>query len=314
MPRSKKPDVPKFEPVFIAGRRPEIYSLAMPEDERNRMLAEDSSRIALHQMTVALERLKVLQNHLGLSGPLGDQGSLLVMLLKVANKYVRGFEVQVGAQPKRGRQKVGDRFKTVTEVESAKILQNLPTIAAAIDAVAAERRPAIRPQELSTKYYAYLREIEANKQAKALLFCWRQVCSNRPDLVQDPFFDSMFWTCERDQLPSDSRARPTRSAASVILVQSPLTKRAMALRSLAPMRPGLSSTGVGLSRAASARGAGSLVSIVSACCDRRFGAEHLRKIDVLSKFHGSLVRLLDGSRGADLDRTGDIGHLGPFTE
>jgi hypothetical protein len=199
MSKRKKPDTPKFESVFIAGRRPEVYSLATPEDERNKMLAEDSSRIALQQTTVALERLEVLQNHLGLSGQLGDYGNLLVMLIAVANKYVTGFEVKIGAQPKRGAKKVADRFKTVTEVESAKILQDLPTITAAINAVAAERRPSINAQDLNTKYYASLREIEACEPAAELLRYWRERC-NRPDLLQDPFLDSLFWAVESDRM------------------------------------------------------------------------------------------------------------------
>ena len=57
MGRTKKPDAPKFEPVTIAGLRPEIYALGMPEAERREMLREDNGRIILQQMTAALERL-----------------------------------------------------------------------------------------------------------------------------------------------------------------------------------------------------------------------------------------------------------------
>jgi hypothetical protein len=202
MTKTQKPDAPKFEPVTIAGIRPEVYALGTPEAEWKAMLAEDNGRIVLHQYLATLQRLEVLQDHLGLSGKLGEPGDLLMLLISVANKYVRGFEVKVGAAPKRGTKKVGDRFKTVTEVESAKILQDLSTIAAAIDAVAADkdRRPSIRPQELSTKYYACLREIEANKTAQELLNLWRHARQTLPATTNLPEFESLFWACERDYL------------------------------------------------------------------------------------------------------------------
>src|SRR5260370_6917276 len=129
------------------------------------MLAEDSGRIVLQRTTATLERLDVLQKYLGLSGKLGDVGNLLVLLTAVANKYVTGFPVAVGAVPKRGAKKVADRFKTVTEVQSVRILQNLPTDAAAIDAVAATRRPAIQSRELSTNYYPTFRTIQETPQS-----------------------------------------------------------------------------------------------------------------------------------------------------
>jgi hypothetical protein len=200
MPRRKKPDAPKFEPVTIAGIRPGAYALGLSEADRHAMLAEDNGRILLQKMTATLERLGVLHNHLGLSGKLGDAGNLLVLLVSVANRYVPDFEIKVGDVPKRGAQKVADRFKTVTEIESVKILQKLPTIAAAIDAVAADRRPAIRPQELSTKYYSSLQEIRDNKTAVQLLDLWRRQRELAP--AADPLqeFDILFWQCEHDCL------------------------------------------------------------------------------------------------------------------
>jgi hypothetical protein len=195
MPRSKKPDAPKFEPVTIAGYRPAVYSLLTPEAERTAMLAEDSGRIVLQRTTATLERLDVLQKYLGLSGKLGDVGNLLVLLTAVANKYVPGFPVAVGAVPKRGTKKVADRFKTVTEVQSVKILQNLQ-ITAAIDAVAATRRPVIQPRELSTKYYRSLSEIEASPQAAALLALWQQRRQAAPATDDLQEFESLFWQCE----------------------------------------------------------------------------------------------------------------------
>jgi hypothetical protein len=200
MSRYKKPDAPKFEPVFIPGHRQAVHSLLTPEAERTKMLSEDSGRIILQQMSATLERLTVLQEHLGLSGKLGEQGNMLAMLISVANKYVPGFEVHFGAQPKPGRQKVADRFKTVTEIESVKVLRGLTSIKEAIEAVAAERRPSISAQDLNTKYYASLQEIEACEAATAWLRFWRETCVNRPDMAQDEFFDLMFWTVERDQM------------------------------------------------------------------------------------------------------------------
>jgi hypothetical protein len=200
MPRWKKPDAPKFEPVTIAGIRPAAYALGLSEAERSAMVAEDTGRIALQKTIATMARLEALQNHLGISGKFGPADNLLALLVSIANKYVEGFEIKVGDVPKRGVKKVADRFKTVTEIDSVKILQNLPSTAAAIDIVATNRRPAIRSQELSAKYYRCLDEIKANEQANELLLYWRQVCNNRPDLAQDSFFDSMFWTIERDQL------------------------------------------------------------------------------------------------------------------
>jgi hypothetical protein len=200
MPRSKKPDAPKFEPVTIAGIRPGVYSLLKSEAESRAMLAEDNGRILLQRTTATLERLDVLQKYLGLSGKLGDVGNLLVLLTAVANKYVPGFPVAVGAVPKRGAKKVADRFKTVAEVQSVKLLQNLPTDAAAIDAVAATRRPAIQSRELSTKYYASLREIEASPQAAALLMLWQRTRQAAPATDDLHEFESLFWQCEHDCL------------------------------------------------------------------------------------------------------------------
>jgi hypothetical protein len=194
MPRTKKPDAPKFEPVFIADYRPEVRSLATPEAERAKMQSEDFSRIVAERALAELKRLEVLKQHLGFEGLLGD--NLLVLLTAVARKYVPGFAVEVGKTLKPGRKKIGDRFKTVTEVERRQFERNLPSISAAIESVAAERRPAIRPQELSTKYFACRREIEANPQSLFMLGLWRQAM---PTLQQGdlPDFEFMFWEIER---------------------------------------------------------------------------------------------------------------------
>jgi hypothetical protein len=198
MSRSKKPDAPKFAPVFIAGYRQAVHSLATPEDERKKMIDEDGSRIMLERATAAMQRLGVLHRYLGLPGKPGD--NCWALLIAVADKYVPGFEMHVGAQPKPGRKKVGDRFKTITEIESVRILQNLPSIKEAIEVVAAERRPPISAQDLNTKYYTSRREIEACEPAAELLRYWLATCSNRPDLAQDAFFDSLFWTVEREHM------------------------------------------------------------------------------------------------------------------
>jgi hypothetical protein len=199
MPRFKKPNAPKFEPVFIADYRLGARSIAIPEAERAKMCEEDTARIVAERMSAELNRLKVLQNHLGLSGGLRG-ADLLMLLIAVANKYVPDFEVHVGAQPKPGVKKVGDRFKTVTEIDGIKILRKLPSTKEAIEMVAAERRPSISAQDLNTKYYACLREIDECKPAAELLRYWRAMCSNRPDLAQDAIFDSWFWTVERDHM------------------------------------------------------------------------------------------------------------------
>jgi hypothetical protein len=87
----------------------------------------------------------------------------------------------------------------VTEVQRRKFEFGLLHDSDAIEAVAAERKPAIRPQELSTKYYACLREIEANDQAKALLWFWQHAMQRLPATdLQD--FDFLFWECEREFL------------------------------------------------------------------------------------------------------------------
>jgi hypothetical protein len=196
MSRYKKPDAPKFEPVFIAGRRRASYSLATPEAEAGKMRHEDTQRIILQKLSTSMQRLEALQDYLGIPGKLGDPGHLLALLLKVADKYVPDFEVQVGAATKPGTKKVGDRFKTVTDVETMKFNRRLTSIADAIAAVANERRPRMQATELTTKYYASLREIEANEQAKELLGFWRNQCS----MLHDPFLESLFWECERDQM------------------------------------------------------------------------------------------------------------------
>jgi hypothetical protein len=199
MTRTKKPDAPKFEPVTIAGYRLEGTSLAMSEAESAKIREEDFKRIVAESMTADLTRLKVLQKYLGLEGELGDVAHLLMLLIAVANKYVPGFAVEGSKSLKSGPMKIADRFKTVTEVERLKFERGLSSISAAIDAVAAERRPAIRPPELSTKYYACRREIEANQQAAALLHYWR-LMQPRLDTEDLQFFDSLFWQCESNSL------------------------------------------------------------------------------------------------------------------
>jgi hypothetical protein len=214
MPRSKKPDAPKFEPVFIADYRPEVRSLATPEAERAKMQSEEFTRIVVTSAKAELIRLMVLQKHLGLEEGL-TSGNLLVLLITVARKYVPGFAVEVGKTLKPGPKKIGDRFKTVTEVERRKFERDLPSISAAIESVAAERRPAIRPPELSTKYFAYLREIKANEQAAALLHYWRLMLPSL-DAEDLQFFDSLFWQCESNSLGATTphnveRLRPRKS-------------------------------------------------------------------------------------------------------
>jgi hypothetical protein len=160
MSRYKKPDAPKFEPASIAGYRQAVHSLATPENERKKMMDEDGSRIVLERTAATLDRLATLHGYLGLSGKVGE--NLLPLLIAIANKYVPGFEVHVGSPARPGRKKVADRFKTVTEIEGVKMLRGLASIKEAIEAVAAERRPSISPQDLNTKYYISLQEIEAN--------------------------------------------------------------------------------------------------------------------------------------------------------
>jgi hypothetical protein len=198
MSRSKKPDVPKFEPVLIAGYRQEVHSLATPEDERKKMMQEDGSRITMETMEATGDRLQVLHNHLGLAGKWGEH--ILPLLLAVAEKYVDGFKVHVGAQPKRGAKKVADRFKTVTDVEIMKLKLGTTSNDDAIAAVASERHPRMQATELTTKYYQSRREIVACKPAAELLRFWLETCRTRPDLARDPFFDSLFWQCECEHL------------------------------------------------------------------------------------------------------------------
>jgi hypothetical protein len=214
MPRYKQPDAPKFEPVFIADCRPAIHSILTPESERAKIQSEDFTRIVGERTIASIKRLGVLQEYLGLSGGLGE-AKAFELLLAVAIKYVPGFGVEVGARPKTGPKKIADRFKTVTEVERRKFERDLPSISAAIESVAIESTKAIRPQELSTKYYAYLREIEANEQAHALLRFWRRVMpwQSATDL-QD--FEVLFWECERSVLGADRphNVRPLKSRKS----------------------------------------------------------------------------------------------------
>lgn len=105
MGRTKKPNAPKFEPVKIAGIRPGIAALGLSETEHISMLAEERGRIVTQRMVASLERLDVLQKHLGLSGKLGDGGHLLAMLISVCNKYVPGFDPQIAERSKPGPKK-----------------------------------------------------------------------------------------------------------------------------------------------------------------------------------------------------------------
>jgi hypothetical protein len=199
MPRAKKPSVPKFEPMFIADFRQAVRSLGISEAERTRIFNEDFTRITVQRATAYIERRAVLRQHLEaeLGVKLDDDSKLLVA---VANKYVEDFAVEVGRSHKRpGPKKIGDRFKTVTEVERRKFELGLEDISAAIEAVAKGRKPSIRAPELSTKYYACLKEIHANEQASELLNFWRGAMTrlSNEDL-QD--FDFLFWECERECL------------------------------------------------------------------------------------------------------------------
>jgi hypothetical protein len=200
MSRKQKPEAPKFKPVAIAGMRPEICALAMAETEALEMLKQDNTRIMAEIFLATMDRLKVLQEHLGLSGELGEKDNLLLLLMTVAGKYVPGFEVTVGEKSKRGPKKAANRFKTVTEVEEMKFQRSLPTIVLAIEAIAADRRPTIRPPELQTKYYACSREIEANETTAALLRFWRKCREVTPLADKLQGFDDLFWTYERDYL------------------------------------------------------------------------------------------------------------------
>jgi hypothetical protein len=184
----------------------------MSEVDCKKQLSEDFSRITLQQTVTAFERLDVLKDHFGLSGKLGD--SVWELLLLVANKYVDGFVVEVGEPRKRGVKKVGDRFKTVTEVEEMKFRRGFTTDQAAIEAVASERRPTIRPPQLTTKYYAYLSEIVANETAAELLNLWRWALQQASATDSLQGFDALFWQCEQDCLgaivPHNVTKFPTR--------------------------------------------------------------------------------------------------------
>jgi hypothetical protein len=197
MPKSKKPDAPKFEPVCIADCRPEVRSLATSDAESAKMFSEDVARIAAQSTLASIERLKVLQRHLGLSGELSEV-NLLALLIAIANKYVPGFKVAVGpATAKQGPQKSAERFKIVTMVEARAAAERL-SVKDAIRNLAAKpvggRR--LSPDSLSTKYYGALREIEGHPQGAALLHLWRRGLPN--DLSAD--MDALFWSFENQHL------------------------------------------------------------------------------------------------------------------
>jgi hypothetical protein len=202
---AKKPDAPKFKPVVIAGIRPEINSLTMPEAEAMAMLKEDNQRIVLETWIATMERLKTLQNYLGLSGKL-DQTNLLLLLMLVADKYVEGFKVTVGESPKRGAKKIADRFKTVTEIEEMKFRHGLTTDIAAIETVAASHRPSIRPQELQAKYYRSIDDIKTSPPAFTLLKFWRKVRQETPRTVKLQGWEDLFWVYEKNCLGATKQA------------------------------------------------------------------------------------------------------------
>jgi hypothetical protein len=90
MPRAKKPSVPKFEPVFIAGYRIGVRSLLISEAKRTKIFNEDFSRIITEQTAACIERREVLRQHLETELGKKLEGDSM-LLLAVANKYVEGF-------------------------------------------------------------------------------------------------------------------------------------------------------------------------------------------------------------------------------
>jgi hypothetical protein len=195
MPRSKKTDAPKFEPVTIAGLRPEIRSLLKSEAETKQMYAEDMSRIKSELGLAIVERLDALQKHLEV-----PEGNLFALTLAIANKYVPGFVVPIGAPVKTGPKKKAERFKIVTEVDRLAFDRDVK-INKAIEMLAAHRRPSITAAALSTKYYAYLGEIKANKSSMEVLMLWRGAMQRLGAMDDDrEIFEELFWECESNYL------------------------------------------------------------------------------------------------------------------
>jgi hypothetical protein len=197
MPRTKKPDVPKFEPVFIADYRPEVHSLATSDAESQKIFSEDVTRIAAQSAMASIERLKVLQKYLGLSGELSEE-NLLALSIAIENKYVSGFKVSVGpATAKQGPQKNAERFKIVTMVEAHAAAENI-NVKAAIRDLATKKinGRSLAVDSLTTKYYGALKEIKDHPQGAALYYLWRRGLPN--DLSAD--MDALFWAFENQHL------------------------------------------------------------------------------------------------------------------
>jgi hypothetical protein len=214
VPKYKQPNAPKFEPVIIASYRPAVRSLLTSDADREKMLGEDSVRIAAERLTAALNRLKALQKYLGLAGDFGDVTSLMKLLLAVANRYVPGFEVKVDAKgPKRqsGPPKKAERFMIVTMVEGRAASQSIP-IKEAIRILSASKinGRTLAADSLTTKYYGAMREIERHPHGAALLKLWRIGLPN--DLSEE--MAPLFWSFENENLnavsPHNVRQFPLR--------------------------------------------------------------------------------------------------------
>jgi hypothetical protein len=190
MPRYKKPDAPKFPPVEIAGYRP--VSLAMSEEDRSKMVSEDFSRIVVETTSAALERLVILRDFLGV-----EKGDFSTLALAIARRYVPDFEVK--PKPRTGRLKHAERFKIVTSVEAtaAKLGCNI-SISTAIKKASEEKISGrmLSAESLSTKYYQFLKEIEARPTGAMLLRIWRMSLPEDNSEMMDP----LFWQFESDEL------------------------------------------------------------------------------------------------------------------
>jgi hypothetical protein len=196
MPRAKKPDAPKFEPVTIAGYRPAGMSLATSDAESAKILDEDRQRIAAETLTAELTRLEVLQKHLGLEGELGNVAHLLMLLIAVANKYVDGFAVR-GKPLKSGPGKIAERFKIVTMVEARAAAEKIKP-KAAIRELAEKKINGrwLSADSLTTKYFASLAEIKGHPTGAALLNYWRKGLPDDLSAEMGP----LFWAFENEHL------------------------------------------------------------------------------------------------------------------
>ena len=192
MPRSKKPDVPKFAPVIIEGLRPEIRSLANSPEDASAMYAEDMARIKSELGAALASRLEVLRKHLGV-----PEGNLFLLLIAIADKYVRDFEVQVGTVAKPGPRKKAERFKIVTAIEARAAAEQI-SIKEAIRSVALKpiESRQLSVDSLTTKYYGSLKEIEAHGAGRALLKFWR----DQLPIDHSADMDVLFWPFERQYL------------------------------------------------------------------------------------------------------------------